>query len=113
MGKLGSHHLSQHRRPRHHVNILGAVVAKYAPHKENAIRLLEFLASDKGQELYADVNNEYPVKEGIPGSKLVSLGAISKRIQSRLTTSLRCARGQASSSTRLASTTGQAREGAK
>jgi iron(III) transport system substrate-binding protein len=54
-----------------HVNISGAVVAKYAPHKENAIRLLEFLASDKGQEMYADVNNEYPVKEGIPWSKLV------------------------------------------
>jgi iron(III) transport system substrate-binding protein len=54
-----------------HVNISGAVVAKYAPHKDNAIKLLEFLASDKGQEMYADVNNEYPVKEGIPWSKLV------------------------------------------
>jgi iron(III) transport system substrate-binding protein len=54
-----------------HVNISGAVVAKYAPHKDNAIKLLEFLASDKGQEIYADVNNEYPVKEGIPWSKLV------------------------------------------
>lgn len=54
-----------------HVNISGAVVAKYAPHKENALRLLEFLASDKGQEMYAEVNNEYPVKEGVPWSKLV------------------------------------------
>ena len=53
------------------VNISGAVVAKYAPHKDNAIKLLEFLASDKGQEMYADVNNEYPVKEGIPWSELV------------------------------------------
>ncbi len=54
-----------------HVNVSGAVVAKYAPHKENAVKLLEFLASDKGQEMYADVNNEYPVKEGIPWSPLV------------------------------------------
>ena len=54
-----------------HVNISGAVVAKYAPHKENALRLLEFLASDEGQEMYAQVNNEYPVKEGIPWSALV------------------------------------------
>jgi iron(III) transport system substrate-binding protein len=54
-----------------HVNISGAVVAKYAPHKDNAIKLLEFLASDKGQEMYADVNNAYPVKEGIPWSPLV------------------------------------------
>jgi iron(III) transport system substrate-binding protein len=55
-----------------HVNISGAVVAKYAPNKDNAVKLLEFLASDKGQEMYADVNNEYPVKEGIPWSPLVS-----------------------------------------
>jgi len=54
-----------------HVNVSGAVVAKYAPHKDNAVKLLEFLASDKGQEMYADVNNEYPVKEGIPWSPLV------------------------------------------
>ncbi len=32
---------------------------------------MEFLASDKGQQLYAEVNNEYPVKEGVPWSKLV------------------------------------------
>jgi len=54
-----------------HVNISGAVMAKYAPHKDNAMKLLEFLASDKGQEMYADVNNEYPVKAGVPWSPLV------------------------------------------
>jgi iron(III) transport system substrate-binding protein len=54
-----------------HVNVSGAVVAKNAPHKENAIKLLEFLASDKGQEMYAEVNNEYPVKDGVPWSPLV------------------------------------------
>jgi iron(III) transport system substrate-binding protein len=54
-----------------HVNVSGAVVAKYAPHKDNAVKLIEFLASDEGQEMYADVNNEYPVKEGVPWSPLV------------------------------------------
>jgi iron(III) transport system substrate-binding protein len=54
-----------------HVNISGAVLAKYAPHKDNALKLLEFLASDQGQKDYAEINNEYPVKEGIPWSKLV------------------------------------------
>ncbi|MEZ5827351.1 MAG: Fe(3+) ABC transporter substrate-binding protein [Hyphomicrobiales bacterium] len=54
-----------------HVNVSGAVLAKYAPHKENAIKLLEFLASDKGQEMYAEVNNEYPIREGVPWSALV------------------------------------------
>jgi iron(III) transport system substrate-binding protein len=54
-----------------HVNISGAVVAKNAPNEENAMKLVEFLASDKGQEMYAEVNNEYPVKDGVPWSKLV------------------------------------------
>ena len=54
-----------------HVNVSGAVMAKYAPHKDNAVALVEFLASDRGQELYADVNNEYPVKEGVAWSPLV------------------------------------------
>jgi len=54
-----------------HVNVSGAVVAKNAPHRDNAIKLVEFLASDKGQEMYAEVNNEYPVKEGVPWSALV------------------------------------------
>jgi iron(III) transport system substrate-binding protein len=54
-----------------HINISGAVVAKHAPHQENAVKLLEFLASDKGQEIYAEVNHEYPVKEGVAWSPLV------------------------------------------
>jgi len=54
-----------------HVNVSGAVLAKNAPNKANAIKLVEFLASDKGQEMYAEVNNEYPVKDGVPWSELV------------------------------------------
>jgi len=54
-----------------HINISGAVVAKYAPNKQNAIKLVEFLASDKGQEMYAEVNHEYPVRDGVPWSPLV------------------------------------------
>jgi iron(III) transport system substrate-binding protein len=54
-----------------HVNLSGAVLAKNAPHREDAVKLMEFLASDEGQEMYAEVNNEYPVKEGVPWSPLV------------------------------------------
>jgi iron(III) transport system substrate-binding protein len=54
-----------------HVNLSGAVLAKNAPNKENAIKLVEFLASDDGQEMYAEVNHEYPVKDGVPWSGLV------------------------------------------
>lgn len=48
-----------------HVNVSGAGVIKTAPNKENGIKLIEFLASDKAQQIYADVNFEYPVKAGI------------------------------------------------
>ena len=54
-----------------HVNVSGAVVAKNAPNRDNAVKLVEFLSSDKGQEMYAEVNYEYPVKDGVPWSKLV------------------------------------------
>jgi len=51
-----------------HVNVSGAGVAKYAPNKVNAIKLLEFLASDKGQNIYAQAVFEYPVKPGVAWS---------------------------------------------
>jgi len=46
-------------------------LAKNAPHKGNAVKLFKFLASDEGQEMYAGMNNEYPVKEGVPWSPLI------------------------------------------
>lgn len=48
-----------------HVNVSGAGVLKTAPNKDNALALVEFLASDTAQEIYANVNFEYPVKPGI------------------------------------------------
>jgi len=48
-----------------HVNISGAGVLNNAPNPENAVRLIEFLASDQAQAIYADRNFEYPVKAGI------------------------------------------------
>ncbi|SEP30948.1 Fe(3+) ABC transporter substrate-binding protein [Nitrosovibrio sp. Nv6] len=44
-----------------HVNISGAGVTKYARHPDAAVKLLEFLSSEKAQNLFADVNMEYPV----------------------------------------------------
>ncbi|MGS2717883.1 Fe(3+) ABC transporter substrate-binding protein [Eionea flava] len=46
-----------------HVNVSGAGVTQYARNKDNAIALIEFLASDKAQQWYAAVNNEFPVVE--------------------------------------------------
>ena len=55
-----------------HVNLSGMALAKNAPNKDNAVRLMEFLSSDDGQKLYASVNNEYPVKTGIPAGKVAA-----------------------------------------
>ena len=44
-----------------HVNISGAAVAKHAPNYVEAIKLLEFMASDEAQAYYARINHEFPV----------------------------------------------------
>jgi iron(III) transport system substrate-binding protein len=54
-----------------HVNISGVALMKYAPNKENAIKLVEFLSSDEAQHMYADINFEYPVKPGVAWSERV------------------------------------------
>ncbi|MEX2320957.1 MAG: Fe(3+) ABC transporter substrate-binding protein, partial [Saccharospirillum sp.] len=48
-----------------HVNVGGAGVVATAPNRDNAVRLLEFLASDAAQEIFAQGNNEFPVVESI------------------------------------------------
>ena len=53
-----------------HMNVSGVALTKYAPNKENAIKLMAFLASETGQEMYAQKNAEYPVKPGIAWSDL-------------------------------------------
>nr|WP_044840533.1 Fe(3+) ABC transporter substrate-binding protein [Thalassomonas viridans] len=55
-----------------HVNISGVAMAKYAPHAKNAKALMEFLASDQAQAMYAETNMEYPVRAGVKVSELVS-----------------------------------------
>ncbi len=52
-----------------HVNVSGAALVKASKNRDNAIRLLEFLASDASQQWYAEVNGEYPIRQGIPLSE--------------------------------------------
>ncbi|MEH6450370.1 MAG: extracellular solute-binding protein [Oleispira sp.] len=54
-----------------HINVSGAVIAKYAPHKQSAQALLEFLSSKSAQNLYAELNMEYPVSIKAQPSTLV------------------------------------------
>jgi iron(III) transport system substrate-binding protein len=50
-----------------HVNVAGAAVARHAPHRNAAVKFLEYLASDTAQGYFADGNNEWPV---VPHLKL-------------------------------------------
>ncbi|MBP7394905.1 MAG: Fe(3+) ABC transporter substrate-binding protein [Zoogloea sp.] len=48
-----------------HINVSGAGVLKHAPHKEAAVKFLEYLASDDAQRYFADGNNEWPVVSSV------------------------------------------------
>lgn len=54
-----------------HVNVSGMAMTANAPNRDNALRLMEFLASPEAQRIYAEANGEYPVVEGVPASTLV------------------------------------------
>ncbi len=55
-----------------HVNISGMSLAANAPHKDNALKLMEFLASDEAQRIYAEANFEYPLEPGIAVSPVIA-----------------------------------------
>lgn len=55
-----------------HMNVSGMAMTKSAPNREAALKLMEFLSSDEAQRIYADTNNEFPVKPGVPASQLVA-----------------------------------------
>lgn len=55
-----------------HVNISGAGVTRHGRNEAAAIKLLEFLSSDKAQNLFADVNMEYPVNPKIAADPFVA-----------------------------------------
>ena len=61
-----------------HVNISGMALAKHAPNKANALKLMDFLASDEAQKIYAEANNEYPVNPKVPASAIVQSWGVLK-----------------------------------
>jgi iron(III) transport system substrate-binding protein len=54
-----------------HLNVSGMALTRSAPNKANAIKLMEFLSGDLAQQMYAEENSEYPVKDGVPWSGLL------------------------------------------
>ncbi|NCP13368.1 MAG: Fe(3+) ABC transporter substrate-binding protein [Sphingomonadales bacterium] len=58
-----------------HVNLSGAGVVATAPNRDNAVKFLEYLATDSAQRYLANGNNEYPAVRGIaPTSAVEALG---------------------------------------
>ncbi|WP_172295753.1 Fe(3+) ABC transporter substrate-binding protein [Pseudoruegeria sp. HB172150] len=54
-----------------HLNISGIAMTKASPNHDDALMLMEFLASPEAQAIYAEVNHEYPVLPGAQLSELV------------------------------------------
>lgn len=55
-----------------HINISGTGVVADAPHKENAVKFLEYLVSPEAQKLFAEGNNEYPVVAGVTTAPILN-----------------------------------------
>ncbi|MBR9867437.1 MAG: Fe(3+) ABC transporter substrate-binding protein [Oceanospirillales bacterium] len=55
-----------------HMSISGAALTKYAPNKESAIKLMEFLSEAQAQSMYAEANFEFPVRPETPRSALLN-----------------------------------------
>ena len=54
-----------------HINVSGGGLTKNAKHKENAIKLMEFLAGEKAQKDFAESNFEYPANPKVEQSELL------------------------------------------
>ena len=52
-----------------HINISGGGVVKYSKNKKDAIAFLEFLTNNKAQQLYGEINFEYPSNLTVKASK--------------------------------------------
>ena len=55
-----------------HVNVSGVVLAKHAPNKGNAMKLIDWLAGETAQKMYADMNYEYPLRAGVAVNPIIA-----------------------------------------
>lgn len=58
-----------------HVNISGAGVTRHAKNEKGALKFLEWLSSEKAQNMFADVNMEFPVNPKVkPDARVAAWG---------------------------------------
>jgi iron(III) transport system substrate-binding protein len=55
-----------------HVNVSGMAMALNAPNKDNALKLMQFLAGGEAQQIYAEKVYEYPVDPNFKPSEIVA-----------------------------------------
>lgn len=55
-----------------YVNISGAGVIRYSRHRKEAIKFLEWLSSEKAQNLFADANFEYPANPKVTAHSFIT-----------------------------------------
>tara|TARA_R110000772_G_scaffold41760_34_gene97316 strand:+ start:3267 stop:4289 length:1023 start_codon:yes stop_codon:yes gene_type:complete len=55
-----------------HVNISGAAIAKYAPNAASAQKLVNFMLQEDSQVWYAKTNHEYPLRQGVAQSAVLT-----------------------------------------
>jgi iron(III) transport system substrate-binding protein len=64
-----------------HVNVSGAGVTKYAKNPAGAQKLLEWLSSDKAQNLFTDLDMEYPANPAVkPDATLLAWGPFKQNL---------------------------------
>ena len=57
--------------PGTHENMSGMAQTKYAPNRDDAIKLMRFLVGEEAQKIYAKVNYEFPVRAAVDLSPLL------------------------------------------
>lgn len=54
-----------------HVNVSGAALTRSSKNRDNAIKLIEFLAGEKAQLWYAETNSEFPARDNVAVSEVL------------------------------------------
>nr|MBF0223017.1 extracellular solute-binding protein [Desulfobulbaceae bacterium] len=64
-----------------HVNISGAGITKHTKNRDEAVKLLEWLSSENAQNLFADINMEYPVNsKNLPHPTVAAWGLFKQNL---------------------------------
>jgi iron(III) transport system substrate-binding protein len=55
-----------------HVNLSGVALMKNSPNKANAMKFIDWMVSPAAQQMHADLNYEYPIRQGVPINKTIA-----------------------------------------